>query len=125
MRSPAPSAEPAGPEKEHHRDMTVTNPPTAPAPTPTERGRGTDVGLLIVVILAFTALILSFVAFASGDDEAETATGGGGSTAASASLTEFAIEPGDLTVAEGGSIQVTNDGTQVHNLAVVDQDLKT
>ena len=107
--------------------MTVTTPPDAPTPTTTsDRGPGTDVGLLLVVILAFTALVFSFVAFASDDGESETSTGGSsGGTAATASLTEFAIDPDGLTVGEGGTIEVTNDGTMVHNLAVADQDLKT
>ena len=104
--------------------MTVTNPPEAPATT--ERGRGTDLGLLLVVILAFTALIFSLVAFTTGDDDAaDTATGGAGAATATASLTEFAVAPDGLTVAEGGSLQVTTDGTLVHTLAVAGHDLKT
>lgn len=101
---------------------------TAPSPVATSpdaaRSRGSDVGLLLVVIVAFTALVLSFVAFASDDDESSTSAGGGSRTAA-ASLRDFAIDPADITVAEGGSIQVTNDGTMVHNLAVAGEDLKT
>ncbi len=107
--------------------MTVTTPHEAPQTAP-DRGRGTDVGLLLVVILAFTALVFSFVAFASGDDEAETAAGGGGGDAAesaTATLTEFAISPDDLVVGDSGTIEVRNEGSQMHNLAVVDQDLKT
>ena len=106
--------------------MTVTNPPEAQVPAAPDRTRGADVGLLLVVILACTALIFSFVAFAAGDDDGvETEAGGAGASTAVATLSEFAIEPGDLAVAEGGSIQVTNDGSQVHNLAVADHDLKT
>jgi len=101
---------------------------TAPSPeastTVAGRSRGTDVGLLLVVILAFTALVFSFVAFASDDGESDTSTGGGSSSAA-VSLTEFALDPADLTVAEGGTLEVTNDGTMVHNLAVTGEDLKT
>jgi FtsP/CotA-like multicopper oxidase with cupredoxin domain len=41
------------------------------------------------------------------------------------SLTEFAIDPGTLSVPAGGSLHVTNDGTATHNLSVVDQDLTT
>ena len=112
--------------------MTVTNPPevhtSAGAP---DRGRGSDVGLLLVVILAFTALVFSFVAFASDDDDAETTAGGtasgesAGATAALATLTEFAINPEALVVSGAGTVEVRNDGSQVHNLAVVDHDLKT
>jgi len=101
---------------------------TAPSPaaprTDGGRSRGTDVGLLLVVIVAFTALVFSFVAFATGDDESSTSTGGGGgASTASVSLTEFALSPGEVSVAEGGSIEVVNDGTMVHNLAVTDTDL--
>ena len=110
--------------------MTVTTPPDATAPEATpDRGRGTDIGLLLVVILAFTALVFSFVAFASGDDDdAETAAGGdagGAPTSALATLTEFAINPESLVVSGSGTIDVRNDGSQIHNLAVVDHDLKT
>lgn len=108
--------------------MTVTNPPEVhtSAGTP-DRGRGSDVGLLLVVILAFTALVFSFVAFASDDDDAETTAGGesAGATAALATLTEFAINPEALVVSGAGTVEVRNDGSQVHNLAVVDHDLKT
>jgi manganese oxidase len=108
--------------------MTVTNPPEVhtSAGTP-DRGRGSDVGLLLVVILAFTALVFSFVAFASDDDDAETTAGGesAGATAALATLTEFAINPEALVVSGAGTVEVRNGGSQVHNLAVVDHDLKT
>ncbi|MFP5320564.1 MAG: multicopper oxidase domain-containing protein, partial [Acidimicrobiia bacterium] len=98
--------------------------PSPAAPTTDGRTRGTDVGLLLVVIVAFTALVFSFVAFASGDDDGVTATGGGAAGAGSVavSLTEFAIEPASITVAEGGSLEVTNDGTMVHTLAVKGHD---
>ena len=98
--------------------------PSPAAPTPADpRSRGTDVGLLLVVIVAFTALVLSFVAFASGDDEAGTPTGGGAAGAAtSVSLSEFAISPASVSIAEGGTIEVVNDGTMVHNLAVKGHD---
>lgn len=115
--------------------MTVTTPPDATASDAgPDRGRGTDIGLLLVVILAFTALVFSFVAFASGDDDAETSTagatgsssdGGGAPTSALATLTEFAINPEALVVSGSGTLDVRNDGSQVHNLAVVDHDLKT
>ena len=113
--------------------MTVTTPPDATTPeTAPDRGRGTDIGLLLVVILAFTALVFSFVAFASGDDDAETSTAGGSSsdeggapTSALATLTEFAISPESLVVSGSGTLDVRNDGSQVHNLVVVDQDVRT
>ena len=111
--------------------MTVTTPPDATTPETTpDRGRGTDIGLLLVVILAFTALVFSFVAFASGDDDAETSASGGAAaepaaTSALATLTEFAISPEALVVSGSGTLDVRNDGSQVHNLVVVDQDVRT
>ena len=55
----------------------------------------------------------------------------GGSDAVSAegavpvSLTEFALGPEDVVIPEGGSLAVSNDGSQMHNLAVADTDLIT
>ena len=40
-------------------------------------------------------------------------------------LTEFKIEPSDLTVATGGTLKVMNAGTMAHNLAVKDTALAT
>lgn len=105
--------------------MTVTTPQEPTTATTPDRSRGTDLGLLLVVILAFTALIFSFVAFASSDDEADTSATAAVGASASASLTEFAVEPDGVSVAEGGSVEVTNDGSMVHNLVVAGQDLKT
>jgi FtsP/CotA-like multicopper oxidase with cupredoxin domain len=77
------------------------------------------IGAVLALVFSVCALVL-----ASGDDGAA-----GGSEAESGpvhvSLTEFAIEPGAITVEEGGSLHVTNDGSTAHNLAVVDQDLAT
>ena len=53
----------------------------------------------------------------------------GGTVATSApvavSLTEFAVTPDTINVATGGSLEVTNDGSMAHNLAVVGEDLTT
>ncbi len=56
-----------------------------------------------------------------------TAGPGSVSTAAPThvSLSEFAITPDAITVAEGGALHVTNDGTTAHNLTIVDRDLAT
>lgn len=40
-------------------------------------------------------------------------------------LSEFAVEPGGVTVAVGGALSVTNAGVQPHNLTVRDTDLRT
>ncbi len=107
----------------------MTAPTSLPAPDDQrpERGRGTDVGLLLVVIVAFTALVFSFVAFTTGDDDSAStsATGGvaGAASSTAVTLSEFAISP-EAVVADGG-LEVTNEGTQVHNLEVEGADLVT
>ncbi|HSP03785.1 MAG TPA: multicopper oxidase domain-containing protein, partial [Acidimicrobiales bacterium] len=50
---------------------------------------------------------------------------GGASTSALATLTEFAINPEALVVSGSGTLDVRNDGSQVHNLVVVDEDVRT
>src|SRR5439155_25884546 len=44
-------------------------------------------------------------------------------TTAMVHLSEFKIEPGDVTVAAGGTLQVMNLGTTAHNLAIKDTQL--
>lgn len=80
------------------------------------------------ILTTFTALVavagfvLAAIGVTSGDG------GGSVSTAAApvpVSLSEFEIRPEPLTVAAGGSLQVTNAGSQTHNLTVRDADLRT
>lgn len=71
---------------------------------------------LIALIVSFAALFV-----ATGDD-----SGGNGSAASvSVTLTEFAITPSTVSVPEGGSLLVTNNGTVEHDVAVNDTDLVT
>jgi plastocyanin len=87
---------------------------------------------LLTLLLALAALAL-FAAGCGGDDDDETtpavttpeaatgatgdqAAGGGGAT--SVSMTEFEFDPSDLTVSDGDTIEVTNDGELPHNLTV-------
>ncbi|MGE3620575.1 MAG: multicopper oxidase domain-containing protein [Acidimicrobiia bacterium] len=86
-------------------------------------------GLFVVsVAVALLAVLVAVVgvAFAMRAlDESEEA-GSGGSTQAETipvSLSEFAISP--ATVATGGSLHVTNDGSIAHNLAVEGADVKS
>ena len=76
---------------------------------------GTVAVLALAVVMTIAALGAS-----AGDD---TGASAGGSV--HVSLTEFAIEPAAVTVAAGGSLHVTNDGTATHNVRVVDTDLIT
>ena len=78
---------------------------------------GTVAVLCLAVVLSIAALV------ASDDDEASTSTGGAGSV--HVSLSEFAIDPGSVSVSAGGTVHVSNDGTAAHNLAITDTDLTT
>ena len=78
------------------------------------------VAAVMALVLGFTAVIL-----AAGDDGASSATGGGASAPVHVSLSDFAIEPSAITVAEGGSLHVTNDGASAHNFTIADTDLAT
>ncbi|MEI2697025.1 MAG: cupredoxin domain-containing protein [Microthrixaceae bacterium] len=80
---------------------------------------------LLAFILAFAAALVAVFALSlavrSIDEHRaipEGGSGGGGSGALAVSLTEFKITPGPATVASGGSLDVTNDGTTVHDLTV-------
>ncbi|HEX5615704.1 MAG TPA: multicopper oxidase domain-containing protein [Acidimicrobiia bacterium] len=64
---------------------------------------------LLAMVLSFGAL----VAVAQEDDGGGVIAGG-----TQVALTEFAITPEMINVAEGGSLTVTNNGTAAHNLVV-------
>jgi plastocyanin len=101
----------------------MTSTPTADSRTD-ERSTSVDFGLIAVTIIAALGLVFGVVAFTTGDD------GDGGSVAAAGgpttvTLTEFAISPDDITIAAGGTLEVENGGTQIHNLRVRDTDLAT
>ena len=87
--------------------------------------------IALVLVLASLALV---AAGCGGDDEEDTsaaetteetttADDSGGST--SVSMTEYSFDPGDVTVSEGDSIEVVNDGELPHNFTVTDEDLAT
>lgn len=100
-------------------DLSEPSPTEIPA-SPTDTATlplvfGTVAVLCLAVVLTIAALV------STNDDDASTATGAG--TSASVSLTEFAIEPASVTVGAGGSVNVSNDGTVAHNLAVTGTDL--
>jgi plastocyanin len=92
--------------------------------------------IAIVLILASIALI---AAGCGGDDETTTtptvtptatgatgAAGGGGEGGATeVTMTEYAFDPSDPSVASGDSLEVVNDGELPHNLTVEGTDLAT
>lgn len=88
----------------------------------TTASKGADLGLVFVALIAGLSLVFSFVAFAVGDGGDDAAGAGEG---AAVTLSEFAIAPDPVEVESGGSLQVTNAGTQAHNLKVAGTDLGT
>lgn len=74
------------------------------------------------VLLAMAALVVAGQAFNRSNDAKSTAALGSGVPIA---LTEFALGPSSVDVADGGSLTVTNDGSVAHNLAVKGTDLRT
>lgn len=84
---------------------------------------------IIALVVAFAAVILSVfsmgLAARSIDEHRAIPEGGAAGGPVAVSLTEFAIAPAPLTVAAGGSMAVTNDGTTTHDLTVDGQDIAT
>ncbi len=78
-----------------------------------------------VLVSVFALLMVVAVAVTNKDDGG----GGGGSSSEGATvpiaLTEFKLTPAAISVPEGGKIEVTNNGTVAHNVAITGTDLKT
>ncbi len=109
--------------QEHTPTMATPTTEAPAADRPASKPRSGDFGMIAVTLLAALGLIFSFVAFATNDD---SPSGGGVAAGPLAiSLTEFALSPSDMTVGAGGSLLVTNDGSQIHNLRVEGTDLIT
>jgi FtsP/CotA-like multicopper oxidase with cupredoxin domain len=94
--------------------------PTPPNPPLEPQGWGTGAAAIVVAVLA---LVIATVAVFVGGDSGD----GGGSAAGETSigLSEFALTPAAVSVPEGGSLTVTNNGTVAHNLSIEGADLKT
>lgn len=86
---------------------------------------------VIALVLAFAAAIVAVFAMGlaarSIDEHRAIPDGGSGGAggAVTVTLSEFTIDPAPVTVAAGGSLTVTNEGTAAHDLTVEDQDLAT
>jgi plastocyanin len=78
----------------------------------------------MIALGAFFVATLAAVAVAA-DGGNDNVSAGSGDASVSVSLSEFAIQPSTVTVPEGGTLTVSNSGSQTHNLEVVDQDKKT
>jgi len=100
----------------------VTPADHVPAPdtdTSTTRDRSRSFGgLAAVFCLALVALVFSVVGLLFDDGGGGAASAGAGDLATSVSLSEFAISPDPLRVAAGSTLEVVNDGTTPHNIAI-------
>jgi manganese oxidase len=97
-----------------------------------EMGEARTMATIAVAVMAAIALVLAGAALI-----VSAGTAGGGSTVTSSGaaagaperlsveLTEFAIEPASLTVGEGGTLDVVNDGAAEHDLEVVGEGVAT
>lgn len=99
--------------------VPTTQPPTTERPEP----RRTDFGMMAVTIMAVMGLVFGFVAFAVDDDSDGVSGVAADGGAIPVSLTEFSIGPDALNVDAGGTLAVSNDGSQLHNLRVADTEL--
>jgi uncharacterized cupredoxin-like copper-binding protein len=86
---------------------------------------------IVVFVVAALAVLFAAIGVFLGMRAIDESNDGGGAAAATASavatvhLSEFSITPADVTVAEGGSLQVMNMGAAVHNLTIEGTDAKT
>ena len=106
--------------------------PERPLPNPpSPRSPRNDNLMMFAVILSAMALIAGVFGVGLGRraiDEAGSGAGavaGGAPTTATVHLTEFALDPTSVSLAEGGTLTVHNDGAVPHNLAIEGTDLVT
>jgi FtsP/CotA-like multicopper oxidase with cupredoxin domain len=82
--------------------------------------------LLSRIAIAISVFALLMVAVVAANKSGSNSTAGGEGTATVAiALSEFKLSPSAISVPKGGSIEVTNNGSLAHNLAVTDTPLKT
>lgn len=103
---------------------------TADRPAPTPQADGLAIFVVCLSLIAIcAAAVAMFFAFQADEGVSATAgvsaTVGAGSPTATVQLSEFKIEPSDITVASGGTLDVMNMGTGPHNVTIVDTDIKT
>lgn len=104
--------------------MSEALPEPSSIPTPAVRPDTSTLPLVFgTVAVLGLAVVLSIAALvAAGGDDTTTATAEGSTHV---SLTEFAIAPATVTVASGGTVHATNDGSAAHNLSITGTDLTT
>lgn len=77
-----------------------------------------------VAVSVFALLMVGVVA-AKGSDGSSSGSDAGTAAPVAVALTEFAISPATISVPLGGSLDVANNGTVVHNVSITDTSLKT
>lgn len=77
------------------------------------------------VAVSVFALVMVGVVAARGDSGGGGSDEGGAAAPVAVALSEFSIAPGTITVPIGGKIEVTNNGTVDHNVAVTDTAIKS
>jgi manganese oxidase len=88
-------------------------------------------GSIATAVLAAVALVLSggalitSVAAGSGSPAGAPAEATAAPASVTVELSEFAIDPADITIPAGGTLEVTNVGAIPHDLAVVDEGIGT
>ena len=85
---------------------------------------GLTTSLIVFAVIAALSLTFGIAVVSAGDDGA-SAGGLGTPLTAHVGLSELAIDPSSVEVAQGGALHVQNDGGLVHNLAVQGSDLRT
>jgi uncharacterized cupredoxin-like copper-binding protein len=88
-------------------------------------GAGLSTALIVFAVVAVLCLTFAISVVSLGDEDSAASTGLGAPLTAHVGLSEFSIDPSPVEVAEGGTLHVQNDGAAVHNLAIVDTELKT
>ena len=78
-----------------------------------------------VLVSVFALLMVIAVAVTKDDSSDSGGSSSAEGTSVTLALSEFALSPKELSVPKGGSIDITNNGTVVHNLSITDTDLKT
>lgn len=97
-----------------------------PSPAPSRPTSTTVLSSVLAVLLGTVGVVALGVVLARDDgDVVSGGTGGGAEAMPEVTLSEFAIEPGDVRVTAGGMLHVTNSGSIAHNLVVTDEDLRT
>jgi uncharacterized cupredoxin-like copper-binding protein len=102
-------------------------PDTPPAGPPDGRGSEPWLGIGLVVLVAFAviALIAAVVMARNGDGSASGAASAASGPATAVTLSEFTIAPEMVMATTSGGLDVTNNGSVAHDLAVDGTDLAT